>query len=345
MNYGKNLRRVGVWVVAALSMGLWTLQVSAQTLHLDPKLVKGPDACGECHEKSLAAWRDTHHSKTFKDLPRNDKAREIADKLGVKRLKNDSECVSCHFTSATVKGESAPQAIAGITCESCHGAGVNYMAGHGDYGGKDAKAKDEAPAHKKARLDKADAAGMIRPGNLYALAQNCYQCHTVPNEKLVNTGGHPAGSDFELVAWSQGEVRHNVWYSDGKVNKEAALERRRVMYVIGQALDLEYALRGVAKATAKEKYAVAMAQRAQKAALSIKKLVDSGVKVPEVAEILKIAASAEVKLSNEKPLTAAADAVAVQARLISSKYNGSELAAVDALLPAAAKYKGKAYTP
>ena len=63
------------------------------------------------------------------------------------------------------------------------------------------------------------------------------------------------------------------------------------------------------------------------------------------SEILKIAGTADVKLSNEKPLLAAADAVATQAKLIATKYNGSELAAVDGLLPPAASYKGKAYTP
>ena len=344
MNRFTIFRQAGVGV-AALSLGLWALNVSGQQFHIDPTKVKGPDACGECHDKNLFAWRESHHSKTFKDMPRSDKAREIADKLGIKRIKSESDCVSCHFTSAMVKGETDPQAIAGITCESCHAAGLAYMDGHGDFGGKDAKAKDEAPAHKKARWEKAEAGGMIRPINLYALAQNCYQCHTVPNEKLVNRGGHPAGSDFELVAWSQGEVRHNLWYTDGKQNKEATTERRRLMYVVGQALDLEYALRGVAKATAKDNYAVAMAQRAKKAALGMKKIADAGIKLPEVAEILKIAGTADVKLSNEKPLVAAADAVATQTKLIATKYNGSELAAVDALLPPPASYKGKVYVP
>ena len=36
-----------------------------------------------------------------------------------------------------------------------------------------------------------------------------------------------------------------------------------MMYVVGQALDLEFALRGVAKATEKADYAVAMAKRAK----------------------------------------------------------------------------------
>ncbi|MEP6656896.1 MAG: cytochrome c family protein [Betaproteobacteria bacterium] len=345
MNYTESFHCAGVRAVVALAMGVWAVSVAGQQFRLDPTQVKGPEACGECHEKNLFAWRETHHSKTFKDLPRSDKAREIADKLGIKRVKNDSECVSCHFTSGVAKGETEPQAIAGISCESCHAAGLGYIDVHSDYGGKDVKAKDETPAHRKARWEKAEARGIIRPGNLYALAQNCYQCHTVPNEKLVNVGGHAAGSDFELVAWSQGEVRHNLWYTDGKQNKEATPERRRLMYVVGQALDLEYALRGVDKATAKDNYAVAMAQRAKKAALGIKKIADAGVKLPEVAEILKVAGAAEVKLSNEKPLLAAADAIAAQSKLIASKYNGSELAALDGLLPAPGSYKGKVYVP
>ncbi|MEO7743169.1 MAG: cytochrome c family protein [Usitatibacter sp.] len=345
MRYLQLTRRAVLTAAAALSLGLFSAGLQSQELRLDPKRVKGPDACGECHEKSVMAWREMKHAKTFKDLPRSDKAREIADKMGAKRIKNESDCVSCHFTMAIPKGESQPQAIAGISCESCHAAGAGYIDVHSDFGGKDVKAKDETPAHKKARWEKSEAAGMVRPGNLYAVAKNCYQCHTVPNEKLVNVGGHAAGSDFELVAWSQGEMRHNVWYTDGKQNKEASVERRRLLYVVGQALDLEYALRGVAKATAKDKYAVAMAQRARKAALGMKKVSDAGVKIPEVAEILRIAGAAEVKLSNEKPLLAAAEAVSTQAKLIATKYNGSELAPVDGLLPAAASYKGKAYTP
>ena len=38
----------------------------------------------------------------------------------------------------------------------------------------------------------------------------------VPEERLVNVGGHTAGSAFELVSWSQGEVRHNLQKSAGK---------------------------------------------------------------------------------------------------------------------------------
>ena len=301
---------------------------AAQEMRLDPALVKGPDACGECHKSSVGVWKDTHHATTFKSLPRSDKAKEIAKAMGIRRIKSESDCLGCHFTSAAVDGDAKP--IAGITCESCHGAGKNWMDVHSDFGGKGVTADTEDPAHKVARYEKSVAEGMIRPSRLYAVAQNCYTCHTVPNEKLVNVGGHPAGSKFELVKWSQGEIRHNIWYS--KENNAAPIERQRLMYIVGQALDLEFALRGVAKATEKADYAVAMAKRAKAAEKRIKKLAEA-VDAPEIQAILAIAADAKLKLNNEEQLTAAADAIAVEAMKFADGYDGSQFAGIDAVLP------------
>ncbi|HHZ67736.1 MAG TPA: hypothetical protein EYN52_07495 [Alphaproteobacteria bacterium] len=297
-------------------------------MRLDPALVKGPDACGECHKSSVGVWKDTHHATTFKSLPRSDKAKEIAKAMGIRRIKAESDCLGCHFTSAAVDGDAKP--IAGITCESCHGAGKNWIDVHSDFGGKGVTADTEDPAHKTARYEQSEAAGLIRPSRIYAVAENCYTCHTVPNEKLVNVGGHPAGSKFELVAWSHGEVRHNVWYS--KENNASPLERQRMMYIVGQALDLEYALRGVAKATEKAKYAVAMAKRAKRAEKRLQKIAEM-VDAPEIQAILAIAAEAKLKLNNEEQLTTAANGVSVEAKKLSDSYDGSQFAGIDAVLP------------
>ena len=324
----------GVFGAFALSLGLILAvlanpsSVEAQELRLDPALVKGPDACGECHKSSVALWKDTHHATTFKSLPRSDKAKEIAKAMGIRRIKSASDCLTCHFTSAAVDGE--PKPIAGITCESCHGAGKNWIDVHSDFGGKGVTTETEEPAHRTARYETSVSEGLIRPSRLYAVAQNCYSCHTVPNEKLVNVGGHPAGSKFELVKWSQGEVRHNVWYS--KENNAAPIERQRLMYIVGQALDLEFALRGVAKATEKADYAVAMAKRAKIAEKRIKKIAEA-VDAPEIQAILAIAAEAKLKLNNEEQLTAAADAVAMEAMKLADGYDGSQFAGIDAVLP------------
>jgi hypothetical protein len=346
MRYARlTLESSRAWRALALGIGLGfgllavpnaAVAQSDGAYKVDPALVKGPNACGECHKLSLTAWKQTQHAKTFKQLPRRDKSKEIIKNLGLKRIKSASDCLSCHFTSADVGGKIKP--IAGIACESCHGGGKNWIVGHGDYGGKDVTRETETADHRQERNAKSEAAGMIRPARLYAVVANCYGCHTVPNERLVNVGGHPAGSKFELVSWSQGEVRHNVWYT--KENDEASAERKRMMFIVGKALDLEYALRGVAKATEKATYAVRMAKRAA-AAKKVMKKIASVVSAPELDEIVAIAATAKLKLNNEAKLTAAAEAIATAAKAFDDNYDGSTFGAVDALIPAPDKYKGQ----
>jgi hypothetical protein len=327
----------GLIASIAIASGPLMKPGSTQELRLEPAKVMGPDACGECHKKSVAVWKLSHHATTFKDLPRKKEAREIADKLGLKRIKAESDCLSCHFTSAEVEGK--VKAIAGIGCESCHGASKDWIKTHSDFGGKDVTVETESPDHKKERYAKSEAAGMIRPIRLYEVAANCYGCHTVPNEKLVNVGGHAAGSKFELVSWSQGEVRHNVWYS--KENNAAAPERKRMMYIIGKTLDLEYALRGVAKATTKDTYATSMARRAKAAREAVEEIAQA-VELPELDEIVAVAAEAKLKLNNEANLAAAADKIAAAARKIAHNYDGSQFAALDPLIPGPDKHKGTA---
>lgn len=323
-----------------ISLSFFASTSFAVELRLDPTKVEGPNACGECHKESVLSWKKTHHASTFKTLPRTKKAKEITKKMGLKRIKSGSDCLTCHFTSAETKQKTKP--IAGISCESCHGAGKDWMDLHSDFGGKDITAENETPAHKRQRWEDAEAAGMIRPTDLYAVAQNCYSCHTVPNEKLVNVGGHPAGSKFELVRWSQGELRHNVWYSDE--NNEAPVERKRLMFILGKALDLEFAYRGLAKATKKANYAVAMAKRAKVASkhlASINKLIA----VSELSEIIALNSQIKLKLNNETAYLTAAKKVGKLSQQFAQKYDGSQFAAIDKYLPKSKKYKGKVYHP
>lgn len=331
-----NKRFVAIAAAALLGAAATATGALAYDLHRDPAKVMGPDACGECHKPSVQVWKGSHHASTFANLPRSDKAREIAGKMGVKSLKADSECLSCHFTAKEEGGKDVT--IAGISCESCHGAGKGFIKVHSDFGGANATAETESAAHRAERWKKSEAAGMIRPGDLYSLAENCYQCHTVPNEKLVNTGGHAAGSAFELVAWSQGEVRHNVWYT--KTNDEADANRKRMMFITGQMLDLEYALRGVAVATQKADYAVTMAKRAQNAVARLAKIGELVSGAPEIKAAAAAGAAASLKLNNERELTAAAEKVKAQAQAFAKKYDGAQFGAIDPYLPK--KFKGAA---
>jgi len=296
--------------------------------------VVGPAECAECHKNEHATWKNTHHFKTFRDMPRSKKTKEFAKALGLKRVKRESLCLDCHFSSKVEGGK--PKPIAGISCESCHGAAEEWLKRHSEFSGK--KKETESKSEAVQRWADSEAAGMIRPHDMYKWASNCMSCHVVPKEKLVNVAGHPAGSAFNLIAWSQGEVRHNTWWNDGAENAQATIERKRMMFIVGVAVELEAALRGVGEATAKAKYAVAMAKRAQKARQRMAKLAEI-LGVPEINEMAKAAAGAQLKLNNKAQLTAAADKVGDAARRFAKAYDGKDFAAIDRAIPK--KFKGE----
>lgn len=304
----------------------------------DPAKTVGPNACAECHKQEAEAWKGTHHFKTFRDLPRNTKANEIADRMGVRRIKSESLCQGCHFTMQQKDEKAEP--VAGISCESCHSAGQDWIKVHSGFSGKTEKTETKAEAEARWKL--ADSKGMIRPGSIYQLAKNCYACHVVPREDLVNKGGHKAGSVFELVSWSQGEVLHNTWHSKGKDNVPASAARRRMLYLVGLGVELETALRAVGKATVRRAYAFEMAKRADGARKKLDAAAKAAPNVPEIAKIVELAHSAGLKLNNERFLAAAADGVSKQLASISAKYDGSTMAGLDSLIPGPDKFKGTA---
>ena len=320
------------WLAVALLL-LTGLPAAADP---DYQLVEGPGECAECHQHETEVWKDTHHYKTFSALPRKKEARKIAKAMGFKRIKAGALCLDCHFTSQEVKGKK--KTIAGISCESCHAASQDWIKRHAEYSGK--KKETESAEEMKQRWVDSEAAGMIRPHMLYDLAKNCYSCHVVPQEELVNKGGHAPGSPFELVAWSQGEVRHNLWHTGGKSNSKASPERKRMMYAVGAAVELETALRAVGSATTTARYAVTMAKRAHAAKKRMRQ-VARAVRTPELMEIVRTAHDARLKLNNNDRLAAAADKIADAARRFAATYDGSQFGDLDALLPGEDKYKGK----
>lgn len=304
----------------------------------DPVKTVGPNACAECHKQEAEAWKSTHHFKTFREMPRNTKAKEIADRMGVRRIKLESLCLNCHFTVQQKSDKAEP--IAGISCESCHSAGQDWIKVHSGFSGK--TAQTESKPEKETRWKLADSKGMIRPSTLYRLAKNCYGCHVVPQEDLVNKGGHNAGSAFELVSWSQGEVRHNTWHSKGKDNVLASAARKRMLYLVGLGVELETALRAVGKATVRRAYAFLMAQRADRARKQLDAAAKAAPNIPEIAKMVEFSHSAGLKLNNERALTAAADGVSKQLSDITDKYDGSTMTGLDGLIPGSDKFKGTA---
>jgi hypothetical protein len=304
----------------------------------DPAKIVGPNACAECHKQEVEAWKGTRHFKTFREMPRKPEAKEIAEKMGLRRIKSESLCLNCHFTVQQKNNQE--EAISGISCESCHSAGQDWIKVHSGFSGK--TAKTETKAEEDARWKLAESKGMIRRRSLYQLATNCYSCHVVPQENLVNKGGHKPGSSFELVSWSQGEVRHNTWYSQGKENVAADDARKRMLYLVGLGIELETGLRAIGKATARRAYAFAMAKRVDRARKQLAAAAKAAPNVPEIAKMVEFAHSAGLKLKNDRYLTVAADGVSKLLVSITEKYDGSTMAGLDSLIPGSDKFKGTA---
>ena len=300
---------------------------------IDPHKVVTAEKCGECHIQEAEVWKRTPHATGFKTLHKKEQAETIAKKMGFRLIKRDSLCFSCHYTPVVQSGKI--RVVSGVSCESCHGAGADYLDIHNVYG-EGFDHDSEPPGHRRTRIADSRRAGMRRPSDLYPVAANCFSCHTVPLERLVNQGGHTTGSGgFELVEWTQGEIRHNFLKSslDGAdpVNVERSMSRKRVIYVVGRALDLEYSVRGLAKARTDGIYAKAMSRRVR-SAVSELRAISRFADIPEVDDMMRAVKSVKMVPRNESELLAVADRVQKATRAFLAKPAPSSLASIDDLV-------------
>jgi len=330
---------------------------------IDPDQVVGHKACAECHQAEVAAWEKSPHALKSWSLLEKGEAKEIAERLGIGNVTADRRCTTCHGTQQKASNLKA------ISCESCHGAAggeSGWFEVHSNFGAgldpKDPASREkeiEADYHK--RLADCDRLGMRRSENLYALAKNCFECHTVPNETLVNEGGHPTETKaFEMVEFSQGDVRHNFQLNQSE-NAEAptlwtgarfdaegrtAAGRRSLMYVVGQLAACEVSLRSRATATGRGKFLTATNKRILDIKGNLEDIHEKAAikEVQEVLDALKpIKRSSLRKVTSQDPTTfvALAELVAQAGQQVASSYNGSDWA--DVKVPK--KTKGDVYQP
>lgn len=164
---------------------------------------------------------------------------------GDANMRRNDVCTTCHYTMTQTDASAKPAATAGPSCESCHGPSSDWLAIHNDFGGPSAKAETESPAHKAERIQKAIKAGMIRPDMHYEIAMNCLSCHEQARgsvapatlAKMIDAG-HPAGTNFELVQYSQGSMRHRFYPPDVTKNREMTPAELSRLFVVGQAAAL-----------------------------------------------------------------------------------------------------------
>jgi hypothetical protein len=182
----------------------------------------------------------------------------------------------------------------------------------------------------------------FRRGNVYKLAENCFQCHTIPNEKLVNTSGHAASSPIELVSWSQGEVRHH--FLNGTKNQANTQDwlrsLRRGTYRRSRNTVFVVLLKPPPKRPTESRW-----RSGSSAAKANLKKLSEVVPNPDIQQILTIADGVALKLNNEAAIMEAAEKISTTGKKIAGDLKGSDLAAVDPLIPPASQYKGPVANP
>jgi len=94
----------------------------------------GATKCAICHKteaqgEQYPKWQASPHAKAYATLA-SDEAKDIGKKLGIDDPQKDEKCLRCHVTGYGAAAELlGPKydATEGVTCESCHGAGGDYM--------------------------------------------------------------------------------------------------------------------------------------------------------------------------------------------------------------------------
>lgn len=149
----------------------------------------GPGKCTDCHDhKDEKEWsekrdgdgRGKQHLNSLNQLS-DAKADGYAKAIGVADVYDPkSTCVKCHAT--VVRGS----ADFGISCESCHGGGKDYLKPH----------------QEKGAYQAAVALGMKdtvkKPENW---VKDCVTCHVLgdnPGDAALLKAGHSSGADFDM---------------------------------------------------------------------------------------------------------------------------------------------------
>jgi len=100
---------------------------------LDHEFV-GVAKCKMCHKKpeqgeQFTIWEKTGHAKAFETLG-SPEAKGFAEKLGIADPQTSPKCLKCHSTAYYFTESKVTDVIPveeGVSCESCHGPGKDYM--------------------------------------------------------------------------------------------------------------------------------------------------------------------------------------------------------------------------
>lgn len=326
---------------------------------VDPARIEGHEKCIDCHAQEVKAWLASKHATRAFDLLRTSPtSRGYAAALGIRpsEIARKSICVSCH---ATPRQDHAgkPAVISGVSCEACHnasGGDDGWLNLHAVYGPRGTRREEESEAHFASRQANGEQAGQFRSSNAYHLVKRCFACHVVSDEALVEAD-HDHGDGFEVVEKMLGEVRHN-FFLDRHQNADVATlwtdslhhgmgrtaaGRKRVLFIVGQLVDLETSLRSLAKATEDNDFFELMFDRIDEAFGLMEDVLDEldETEVPEIESVVELVEPIFEKLDDDgfapddkNVYLDAAKKIAQVAEAFAAR-DGNKLAAIDDLLP------------
>jgi hypothetical protein len=135
----------------------------------------GVAKCATCHKtasqgEQFPKWQAGPHAKAYETLASKE-AKEIAQKQGIADPQKADACLGCHVTAHGVDAALLGEKYAvtdGVGCESCHGAGGDYI---------------------KSATMKSLMSGTIQPESVGLVLPNektCVKCH---NDKSPNFTG------------------------------------------------------------------------------------------------------------------------------------------------------------
>ena len=97
------MKRSSIWIV----LGLAAVVLVAFNAQAGDHAFVGAAKCKMCHKVQYASWETTSHAKA------TDEAKASTDR------EYSADCAKCHATNAD-------EAMAGVQCEACHGAGGDF---------------------------------------------------------------------------------------------------------------------------------------------------------------------------------------------------------------------------
>ena len=182
------------------------------SLNAEPKTI-GPGGCGlgqgNCHSMENDWWKGDVHKGTalaiYDDQELYEKIAELVG-VGAKNLfKGSSSCMKCHGT--VISGYENDDTDEGVSCESCHGPGGDYLGPHSQ--------GDFKQGLNRAEYKQSLKLGLLELKNTDVRGEMCVGC-----QKLLKAG-HPSGAEFRYVKGMRQISKH--WKHDmGDADTEKA---------------------------------------------------------------------------------------------------------------------------